>query len=199
MTHSGNSHKKIQLTGKILSEVEHLQSKTGQKPFIKFSILDDRTRKIYWVLGFKAMAWLTLQDLPVGHHVSITGSLGDDSSVFAQAMTMLGDGTKTAAPKQLISREQRQQLEQAYASSGFVRVTDRLGERWLHKDDCILVGTQWHAKIEYLMDKLGPERVSQEIRTALKDVGIPSRALSNPQVQAYRELRERLLDEAMLS
>lgn len=192
--------KKIQIVGKVVTEVENKTSRESGKPFCRFCVIDDKSRKTYAVLGFKNLSGLTPEKLPIGERVSIAGGLSstDDGTVFADVVTSL-DSKPTEPTKSWQQYQQDIKLaEDVYLAAGFRKVTDSLGVRWLHEADCIMADGRWQAKIEYIMDKLGASEVTKRIREYVTP-SVPTKALTKFQNDKYMALREQLLDEALLS
>lgn len=198
--------KSIQIAGRVVTELEQKRSKDG-KQYVRFCVIDDKTRKTYAVLGFKSLANITQEQIPVDSKVSLLGEISpsDDGTVFASTISGIDESVRETRidyiRKHYGSEAEYNRkmaiLEADYERAGFVKVRDEIGTRWLAKDDCIMADGRWQSKIEYIMQKLGPERVTKELKKFIKTDKL-IKGLSRFEIDRYRTLLETLLDEILL-
>lgn len=171
------------ISGKLLSWVLFRHT-PGKKPFATFSFFGENSLMECKAFGEIALA---ARDLEQGDLVQIAGRV-DDEGAFVVSALYLTRKASAGVPVTIVqlTDEEKARLkleEEVRGREGLVKTA----YGWRRKENCIVVLGRWIPKIEFVMDRLGPERATEELRELLRSSAISLVSMSRSQARTYTE------------
>lgn len=198
--------KKCYIKGKLLAVVQNklVQSRDRELHLVKFRVQDGMD--LWTCNAWEDQAALAASKLPgrEGSPITVEGTQGRNPHEMSVKIFILPTAPiQSSAEAQTESQDDKADYIRRQLDAGYVQVpiVVREGSRiiaWKHKDDCIYDDGKWKWKIEYLHERLGAKRVSEEFRKAfgMKTTSAEEVARARITQDGVREVLARLEAEA---